>query len=132
MAITNLLGPSRRSKNAGKGFFDPKNDFLIEGTGITLSVVDPSTESYRGIEQDNVPWGSDVKRVVKIEADLSGLDTGGLVTDSGLTTILADYATTSDLGDVEALIPTVSGYTGEVTVSGAVFTIENGLITGVA
>lgn len=93
---------SRRAKDAAKGYPDPSFDLIVAGDGITLELENANMD-YAGINRNNVPYGSSVVRQLKISVDSGDLN-----------------------------IPTVSGYTGTVTVSGsATFTIADGLITDV-
>lgn len=107
------LGGSRMKKEAEKDFYW-RPELLVPGTGMSFELVDiaqpgPTDSEGRALYAQS----AQTKTAVKISSTVSGVS-------------LAGYATE------EFVEATVSGYTGTVTVSGAVFTIANGLITSVA
>jgi hypothetical protein len=127
MAIVNLMGGSRRTKDELKGIYTATYDTIVPGSGITMEVKEIVGSEDFISDPNLVPWASKTLKELVISAsadfDLAVMAPIALALAESVTSDLEDYVD-------NALAATVSGYTGTIVVSGSVtLTVVNGLIT---
>jgi hypothetical protein len=58
MTTTNMLGPSHRTKENQKGYFQLTYDTITPGSGIAMEVVETITSDKFQSDPNCVPWSS--------------------------------------------------------------------------
>lgn len=118
MAITNMMGPSMRKKEANKGIIDWS--IVTVGSGLRFEHLRGMPNEVSKSSPQNVPWGDRDEDVVRL-----GIDPAAIME-------LLDVSMDADIQSVvDASIATaLNGFTGSIVVSGSVtLTVVNGLIT---
>jgi hypothetical protein len=126
MAIVNMLGGSRRTKDELKGIYTATYDTIVPGSGITMEVREIVGSEDFISDPNLVPWASKTLKELVIssptvsDGDRSYADAG----DAATLSAAEDYTDVTLSGVLS------TGYTGDIVVSGSVtLTVVNGLIT---